>query len=50
GWYIERAPWPASTEARRAARGALCRLERPSEVEAGLTQLWLAPPRLRRAA
>ena len=50
GWYIERAPWPASAEARRAARGALCRLDRPRDVEDGLTRLWLEPTRLRRAA
>jgi len=41
GWYVENAPWPASAEARRAAKARLCRLERPAEVEAGLTDLWL---------
>ncbi|MEO6340824.1 MAG: tRNA dihydrouridine synthase DusB [Caulobacteraceae bacterium] len=50
GWYIERAPWPVSAEARRAARGALCRLEHPTEVEAGLARLWLEQTPLRRAA
>ena len=41
--YIENAPWPASTQARRAARSALCRLEEPAAVEAGLTALWRYP-------
>lgn len=41
GWYVETAPWPASAEARRAAKSRLCRLERPAEVEAALTCLWL---------
>lgn len=39
--YIEQAPRPASAEQRRAARAALCRLEDPAAVEAGLAQLWL---------
>jgi tRNA-dihydrouridine synthase B len=38
--YIEAAPWPASAEARRAARARLCQLTIPAEVEAGLTALW----------
>ncbi len=42
GWYVERAPWPESADARRAAKSRLCRLERPQEVEAGLTALWAA--------
>ncbi|ODT62796.1 MAG: tRNA dihydrouridine synthase DusB [Phenylobacterium sp. SCN 69-14] len=41
--YIENAPWPASAPARRAARAALCRLEDPAAVEAGLTALWRDP-------
>jgi len=41
GWYVETAPWPASAEARRAAKARLCRLERPAEVEAALADLWL---------
>jgi nifR3 family TIM-barrel protein len=41
--YIENAPWPASAEARRAARSALCRLEEPAAVEAALTALWRDP-------
>ncbi len=40
-WYIEQAPWPAGALDRRAARGVLCRLEDPAEVEAGLSRLWL---------
>jgi tRNA-dihydrouridine synthase B len=43
--YIEQAPWPASAEDRRAARGVLCRLENPSDVEQGLTSLWTDPER-----
>jgi nifR3 family TIM-barrel protein len=42
GWYVERAPWPASTETRREAKSRLCRLETPAEVEARLIDLWLA--------
>ncbi|WP_394761675.1 tRNA dihydrouridine synthase DusB [Phenylobacterium sp.] len=38
--YVEQAPWPASAEHRREARRALCRLEDPAGVEAGLTALW----------
>lgn len=38
--YVENAPWPEQAEVRRAARSALCRLEDPAEVEAGLTALW----------
>jgi tRNA-dihydrouridine synthase len=40
-WYVEQGPWPLGFEARRTARGALCRLEDPAAVEAGLTRLWL---------
>lgn len=40
GWYVERAPWPASPERRRAAKAELCRAESVSEVEAGLRRLW----------
>jgi nifR3 family TIM-barrel protein len=49
GWYVEAAPWPASAEARRAAKSRLCRLERPSEVEAALADLWLESSTLRAA-
>ncbi len=41
GWYVERAPWPASAEARREARSRLCRLESAKEVEDGLSRLWV---------
>ena len=43
--YVEQAPWPADAEARRQARGVLCRLEDPGEVERGLTALWSDPER-----
>lgn len=43
--YIENAPWPASAQARREARAALCRLDDPREVEQGLTALWRDPDR-----
>lgn len=39
--YIDHAPWPASSEARRAARGMLCRLETPGEIAHALCDLWL---------
>ena len=40
GWYVEKAPWPAGPDERRAAKSALCRLESAAAVEAGLTALW----------
>ena len=40
GWYIEAAPWPVDASQRRAAKAALCRLDRPSEIISGLTALW----------
>ena len=40
GWYVERAPWPACADARRAAKAALCRLETARDVEQGLVRLW----------
>lgn len=40
GWYIESAPWPANAQARREAKGRICRLETPAEVEAALADLW----------
>jgi tRNA-dihydrouridine synthase B len=43
--YIEQAPWPQSPEARREARGELCRLEDPLAVERGLIALWSDPGR-----
>lgn len=41
GWYVENAPWPASTEVRRAARSQLCRMTSAMDVEAALKDLWL---------
>jgi len=41
GWYIERAPSPASPDERRAARGMLCRMDSGGDVEAALSRLWL---------
>ncbi|NEX92054.1 tRNA dihydrouridine synthase DusB [Caulobacter sp. 17J65-9] len=41
GWYIEQAPWPATPEARREAKGRLCRIDDPAEVERALALLWL---------
>jgi tRNA-dihydrouridine synthase len=40
GWYIQGAAAPVDIGARREAKARLCRLERPSEVEAELTALW----------
>jgi nifR3 family TIM-barrel protein len=42
GWYVQAAPWPEAPEARRAAKAELCRLERASDIEAGLRRLWMA--------
>ncbi len=41
GHYVEAAPFGASPEARRAAKAALCRLERPGDVLGGLWAFWL---------
>jgi nifR3 family TIM-barrel protein len=38
--YVEQAPWPADAQARRMARGELCRLDEPAAVERGLAKLW----------
>jgi len=43
--YVEHAPWPVAPEARREARGRLCRLETAAAVESGLTELWTARAR-----
>lgn len=43
--YVEHAPWPSGAEIRREARAALCRLDDPAAVEAGLTRLWTDPER-----
>jgi nifR3 family TIM-barrel protein len=40
GWYIEQAPHPAPPDARRTARGTLCRMESAREVETALAALW----------
>lgn len=40
GWYVEKAPWPDSPEARRTAKAQLCRLTCPREVETALIDLW----------
>ncbi len=40
GWYVEAAPAPADPAERRQLKGALCRLEQPQEVRAGLRALW----------
>ena len=39
--YVDNAPWIASTEARRAARSRLCRLEAPAEVRGAIDHLWV---------
>jgi nifR3 family TIM-barrel protein len=49
GWYVERAPWPASFDTRRTAKAMLCRLERPADIEAALSNLWLESSTLRAA-
>jgi nifR3 family TIM-barrel protein len=41
GWAVIGAPWPESADARRAAKGHLCRLETASAVEAALSDLWV---------
>jgi len=41
--YIDNAPWPTQAEARRAARGRICRLEDPSQVKLELIALWRDP-------
>jgi len=46
GWYVEAAPTPGDPAARRVAKAALCRLERPEEVRAGLRSLWSNDERL----
>lgn len=43
--YVENAPWPADPQTRRAARGALCRLDDARAVEQGLAELWRLPGR-----
>jgi hypothetical protein len=43
--YIEAAPWLATLEAPRAARGRLCRLESAAEIRGAIAALWAEPPR-----
>lgn len=43
GWYVEQAPWPVDPDTRRAAKSALCRLNDPADVAAGLAALWELP-------
>ena len=38
--YVENAPWLATTEAPRAVRARVCRLEAPSEVIRAIASLW----------
>ena len=40
GWYVENAPWPISSVARREAKARLCRLETAREIETQLAELW----------
>ena len=40
GWYIERAPFPRDTAARRSTKARLCQLSSPREIEAALIALW----------
>ena len=39
-WYVLNAPSRLSSDARRAAKSKLCRLDRPRDVETALTALW----------
>jgi len=41
--YVEAAPWQATSETRREARGRLCRLENPVEVRHAIRALWAEP-------
>ncbi|HEY1559697.1 MAG TPA: tRNA-dihydrouridine synthase [Caulobacteraceae bacterium] len=43
--YVEHAPWLATGEAARAARGRVCRIDEPSAVRDAIAQLW-TPRRL----
>jgi nifR3 family TIM-barrel protein len=43
GWYVEQAPWPSSPEARRVAKGRICRLDDGGEVADALAALWGIP-------
>ncbi|MBV9512354.1 MAG: tRNA dihydrouridine synthase DusB [Caulobacteraceae bacterium] len=43
GWYVEGATAPGDAAARRVVKSALCRLDDPKAVEAGLRRLWSEP-------
>jgi nifR3 family TIM-barrel protein len=47
--YVDTAPWPFSSDARREARRRLCRLDTPGEIAVSLEAFW-APARERMAA
>lgn len=42
--YVEAGAEPEDAAARRTVRAALCRLDEPAAIEAGLTALWLGEP------
>jgi len=50
GWYVETAPLALPPDDRRAAKSALCRMDRPQDVEAGLVALWSGEGAFRLAA
>ena len=50
GWYVETAPLALLPDERRAAKSALCRMDRPQDVEAGLAALWSGEGAFRLAA
>jgi tRNA-dihydrouridine synthase B len=43
--YVEAAPWQATAETPRMARGRLCRLETPADVRHAIRALWAQPSR-----
>ena len=50
GAYVERAPWPACAQTRRAAKARLCQLKQASEIEDALAALWLEDRKVDAAA
>jgi nifR3 family TIM-barrel protein len=48
GWYVEAAPWPLTSEARRQAKARLCQIDEVGAVERALGELWA--PALQAAA
>jgi nifR3 family TIM-barrel protein len=40
GWYVENAPWPVCSQARREAKSRLCRLGSARDVATQLSELW----------